>query len=623
MMPPREQRPHLMQAAAQVVRAALAMRGAKVAPARRPLAVLAARAAALAAIGAIGAVTAFAPPPALAAESLRVEVEGLRGALRKNVLALLEIEEHRRDKDLDESRIRRLAAKAPDEIGEALQPFGYFRPVVKDSLAHEGSTWVARFAVDPGPQMRVTALDLKVDGEGAGDPGFQGLVHGFPLREGAPLLQPEYEAGKGAFDDYAAENGYLDAAYRLSQIRVDVASYTSEVVLHYDTGPRFHFGPVTFKQKELKPELLRGYVTFRQGDPISASQLLQLQEALADSPYFSRVEVVPRRDLAQGVEVPIEVDLEPAKRQKWTAGLGYGTDTGPRGTAGLEVRRINSRGHRADVEARLSQIEKSGKADYLILGAYPRTDLLTFTAAYADLHTRTSTSKSFLIGPGYTFKLGRWRQGVSLNFQRETYTVGVDSGVSKLVTPQASWSRVYADDRIYPTRGEKYDFVIRGAEKAVLSNATFAQLRATGKFIQSFGNKRFRLITRADAGYTATHDFRKLPPTDRFFAGGDSSVRGYGYQTLGSHDERGHVIGGTDLITASVEVEYRFLPKWGVATFYDAGNAGLHFSVPLKNGTGAGLRWLSPIGMVRADVAFALSLPGNPIRIHLSVGPDL
>ena len=109
----------------------------------------------------------------------------------------------------------------------------------------------------------------------------------------------------------------------------------------------------------------------------------------------------------------------------------------------------------------------------------------------------------------------------------------------------------------------------------------------------------------------------------RYFAGGDQSVRGYAYQALGPRDQFGHVLGGRSLLVGSVELEYRFLKKWGVAVFYDAGNAARNFSFSLKQGTGFGLRWLSPIGMVRADLAFAVSEPGRPLRLHLNIGPDL
>jgi translocation and assembly module TamA len=572
---------------------------------------------------------AAVPLSARAAESLRVEIDGLGGELRKNALANLTIEAKRKDKDLDESRIRRLHGQAPEEIQQALQPFGYYRVVVDASLRHEGTTWVAHYKVEEGPQLAVTSRDVQVLGDGASDGGFQQVVRSFPLHEGEALMQVAYEAGKKAFDDYAAANGYLDAKFQVSQIQIDLATYTSSVVLHYATGPRYRFGPVRFNQHLLRPSLLQGYVRFKEGDPLSANQLLLLQESLADSTYFQRVEVVPRRDEAIGVEVPIDANLLPARPQKWSAGLGYGTDTGPRASLGLELRHLNELGHRFTSEGKVSLVEKSFRADYLIPGGYPRTDVLDFTVAYADLRPKTSHSENLLAGPSYTYSLGRWRQAVALDYQRVTYTVGVDKGTSGLVIPQDTWSRVYSDDRIYPSHGERYTFVVRGGAKALASDVNFAQASADAKFVQSLDQRRrFRLISRATAGYTWTSDFHRLPPIERFFAGGDQSVRGYAYQGIGARDVKGNVIGGPDTAVGSVEVEYRLeqwqrLQKFGVAAFYDAGTAGFSFGGGIQQGTGLGIFWISPIGLVRVYVATALSLPGHPLRLHLTIGPDL
>jgi translocation and assembly module TamA len=567
--------------------------------------------------------------PFLSRSKVDVQVEGLNRELKRNVLASLEIEESKDDKDLDEARIRRLFTQGTGEIEQALQPFAYYKPVIHPTLSQNGDRWVARYEVEAGPVLRVTHRDLQIEGEGANDSGFAAAAERFPLREGDPLLQPAYEGGKKVFDDYAAANGYLDAQFPVHELRIDLATYTSEIVLHYQTGARFRFGTITFHQDFLDPDLLQGYVKVKKGDPLDADELLKIQNGLSSSPYFERVEVVTRREAAEGVEVPIEINLTPSKRVRYTAGVGYGTDTGPRVSGGIEFRRLNRRGHRGDIEARISDIEKSGKADYIVPGIYPSTDLTTYSVAYADLHPQTSTSKSFLVGGSRARALGRWRQSLGLDFERTTFTVGADKGTSHLLGPQANWQRVFADDRIYPSHGQRIEFSLRGADKSVLSNATFLQATARGKFIQSFGGEapfggqHFRLITRADFGYTETSDFHDLPPTVRFFAGGDQSVRGYSYQGIGPRDSSGSVIGGKALETASVELEYRFRQKWGVAAFYDTGTANDKLGGELKVGTGVGLRWLSPIGMIRLDVASAVREPGQPIRFHLTIGPDL
>ena len=581
------------------------------------------------------------PGVALAKERVDIEIEGLERALRQNVLANLSLEEARGDDDLSEDRIRRLHADAQEEIELALQPFGYYRPTIQSMLEREGDTWVARYTVDPGPPLKVREADLQVSGAGVDDPTFQTLIREFPLQQGETVYHPDYEEGKAALDEYASENGYLDAAYDAREIRVDLAAYTADIVVHYNTGPRYRFGPVHFNQDFLDPEIVQGYTTFEQGEPLNVEKVLEMQNALSDSPYFDRVEVVPQQEQAQGLEVPIEVNLTPAKRQRWTVGVGYGTDTGPRGTLGLDLRRINRHGHRGRNEVRISDIERSLQSTYEIPGPYPRTDVWSFNVAYADLRPLESNrSESLLIGPALSRSRGDWRESFALNFQREDFSIGGDEGRAEMILPQASWSLVEADDRIFTTKGHRLQFDVRVTDDAIGSNLSFIQGRVDGKWIRAFADN-FRFISRAQVGYTETDEFRELPPTLRFFAGGDQSVRGYAYQRLGECSEaladpgnptacdEDSVIGAPTLLIGSVEVEYqflqkwRFLEKWGVAAFYDTGNAQFSLGDNLESGAGVGLRWVSPIGPIRADAAWAISEPGTPFRFHLTVGPDL
>lgn len=565
---------------------------------------------------------------------LRVEVEGLggfvksylpSGDLRKNVLSVLSIWDARSDKNLTERRIRKLHDQAPEEIRRALQPFGYYKPSIDAALRRDGDAWVARYAIDPGPELTFTRVDFSIAGEGAEHPVLRGLVEALPIRQGGVVDHPLWEATKKSFENAAGENGFADGGWSVHKIEVDVDKYTAVATLHFDTGPRFFFGPARFHQDVLDDDIVRGYVTWKEGDPLNLNELLKLQGAMSDSPYFRRVEVEARREEAVDRRVPIDVNLEPAPPRKYTFGLGYGTDTGPRGTVGFELRRINRRGHYAQAEGKLSGIEKSMTTKYLIPGPYPRTDLLAFTLAYASLTPKTSESRTLLLGPSLTRSRGRWRETFSLTFQRQTFTVGVDRGTSYLTIPEANWARVVADDRILTRNGHRLEVDVRGAAKNVLSNASFAQLTTRGKIIRSLGPKT-RVLARGEIGVLATSDFRVLPPPVRFFAGGDQSVRGFSFNALGSPDEEGNVIGGRFLRVASVEVDRRILDKWGgisAAVFFDAGNATISFSGPWKQGAGFGLRWRSPVGVVRADMAFAVSEPGRPIKFHLNIGPDL
>jgi translocation and assembly module TamA len=560
--------------------------------------------------------------PALrAAVRVKVEVEGVPRRLAQNIHSALSLEQADKD-ELTEERVRRLHADAPAEIGEALQPFGYYRPQVRSELRQEKDRWIAHYEVDAGPPVKLASFDLKITGAGADDPRFQQIAASFPLRRGEVLYHPDWERGKKALEDLAAEEGYLDAAFQASEVRVSMARYEADAVLHYDTGPRYRFGEVHFHQDVLNPDLLKGYVKFKRGEPLDVNKVLELQNALSDSPYWGRVEVVTRQDRAQGLEVPVEVNLTPSKPMRFSGGVGYGTDTGPRATGAWELRRLNAKGHRALAEITASGIERSFKGSYFIPGAYPRTDVLSFNAAYSREDTNSFITDTGLLGATLTQSRGGWREAYSLNFQRERFTVGLDKGTSNLLVPGASLERVKADDRIYTTNGYRVLFSLQGASP--LSDAAFVQGSVEGKLIRTLG-ERNRVIARTQVGYTETGDFRELPPRFRFFAGGDRSVRGFSYQSLGRKDEAGNVIGGEVLAVGSLEYELRVLPKWSAAVFYDTGNASQSFGGlgTLARGAGFGLRWRSPIGPIRADVAWALSEPGTPIRFHLNIGPDL
>jgi len=174
----------------------------------------------------------------------------------------------------------------------------------------------------------------------------------------------------------------------------------------------------------------------------------------------------------------------------------------------------------------------------------------------------------------------------------------------------------------------KLRFQLRAGNEAALSTATFVQGIAEAKYVEQVWGP-VRGLARARIGYTETQNFHELPSSLRFFAGGDQSVRGYGFQEL-TPRRNGLPTGGDALMEASIEFDalllsFRNFGRFGAAVFYDTGNAMERLSVggSLKSGAGAGIRWLSPVGLVRADAAFALDEPGTPIRFHLSLGPDL
>ena len=184
------------------------------------------------------------------------------------------------------------------------------------------------------------------------------------------------------------------------------------------------------------------------------------------------------------------------------------------------------------------------------------------------------------------------------------------------------WTRLVADDTLRPSAGHRLNFSLRGASDSLGSDTSFVQAAASAKWISSLPSSA-RILVRGELGTTWEDDFNALPPSARFFAGGDTSIRGYEFESLGPVDAHGQVMGGTSLAVASIEYEYSVGPCWSVAAFVDSGDAFRAAEFVTHTGTGVGLRWQSPLGPIRFDVAKPRNGDDRKSRLHISLGPDL
>jgi translocation and assembly module TamA len=190
------------------------------------------------------------------------------------------------------------------------------------------------------------------------------------------------------------------------------------------------------------------------------------------------------------------------------------------------------------------------------------------------------------------------------------------------------------------TRGNAFDAVGEHhrawafvSNEAWASDQDFFQVYLSSRWIKRAGD-RWKFLLRAEAGYSDADvkevqvpvedllinvSVTELPNFYRFKAGGSTSVRGYGFETLSDSN-----IGSNNILTASAEVEYQIFQDWSLAAFYDVGNAFNSWSdTRLRQGVGVGIRWYSIAGAVRVDIAKALDLQGQPWRIHFTIGASV
>jgi translocation and assembly module TamA len=588
------------------------------------------------------ALLALALPAAATAARLAVQVDGIDDPLKAAVLAGVEAAQYA-TRDVSAAQAHRLTAHAADEARSALEPYGYFSADVQGDLHEDATGYTLALHVDPGEPVRISTLDIRLDGDADGQREVQKALAAFAPAKGAPLDQAAYEKSKAAIQAALFATGYLDAQPVTHQVEVARSAGTADVHLAWRVGTRYRFGPATFEGGQFPDAFLQRYIPWREGDFYSQAALLGFQQRLIDADYFAIVQVQP--DVAQAHDgiVPIQVTLAPAKRTIYTGGVFIGTDTGPGLRGGIERRWINARGHKLKTEAIVATRLKTALVQYRIPLAGPDDHNLSFGATYRDSDTDTSTARTFGLAAADSRLWHGWTRTLGLKFLTGDFEVANIRGDSTLLYPEASLSRKQADDPVFVRRGWSMTLAARAAQEGVVSDTSFAQASADAKWIHALGD-RSRFIARGSLGAMHVGDFDKLPPELRFFAGGDRSIRGYSFQSIGTplpdalvpaaraecaaHPKRtcqDLVIGGRYLAVASAEYEYYFRPHWGIATFIDTGDAFSGFGdYRQKIGTGLGLRWRSPVGMVRVDLGVPVhDAAHSGVELHVVIGPDL
>ena len=565
-----------------------------------------------------------------ASAAVRVEIIGLTPELERNVRAYLTIDDpdalpqtdaqQPLDPAAEERRVRRLHAAASAEIAAG---FGYYEPRVTSSLENDHDVWIARYSVDVGQPVTLRAVDINVTGEGADIGQVADARAAITLMPGQILNHVRYQAARQALYDAAYGAGFIDAAYLRSELLVERNKHEAEVHLDLDTGPRYFFGEIDIEQDILDPDFVQRFVSVNRGDPFDTNRLVGLQIALSDSGYFADVSIDVEREQTEGRYIPVKVRAAPRLRQEYTLGVGYGTDTGPRISMGVGLRRIGEHGHRFNTDLRLSSIEQTAAAEYRIPKRNVATDFLAFRSSLGNEQIGDWDTRRLSLGMAWQDDWRKFRRQLYATAQREEFATELGpSHLGNVFLVGAQLTAKRADDPLFPRTGHSWSLDLRVGTDAVPDATAFVRAHADAKWVRALG-ERVRVLLRAEYGALHAARFDELIPSQRFYAGGDGSVRGYGYEDLGPKDADGASIGGRYAFVASAEMEFNIVGNYGAAIFYDAGNAANEPWPKLMRGAGIGVRWRSPVGVVGIDIARPLDDPDTGYRLHLSIGTDL
>jgi len=590
------------------------------------------------------ALCCLASPAARA--DIEVEVRGVDDQLAKNVLAYLSLQRYKDSTDLDAETIERLHVRVEREVQAALKPYGYYEPDVHSDVASLGhGNWHVTVDIKPGPPVLIDTVSVQVTGPGADDPLFQRITHNPPLHAGDRLQHALYEGIKSDLQRTAATFGYLDARLVRNELIVDPRTHQARIFLEMESGERYRFGATTIEQHSVSDALVRRYLRYSQGEPFDLTQVLRTQFALDDAQYFANLEVRPADPDRENHVVPITIRADPSRRNRYSIGGGYATDTGPRGTIGWQDRRINSLGHRFSVQFEASQVERYNlQSRYVIPIGDPAVENLAFQSTIQQLQLADVTAITQSIGPAITKVAGDWQHEWFINAMNTTSSSLAGTQTERLLVPGVDLATVPKGYLGEPIFERPFYAEVRGSDSMLGADTNFIQIHLQGERVLGLGGG-WHLLLRDELGVTFASNFSEVPAVMRFFAGGSNSVRGFPYDSLSPVTDvctRNAMtgaplltasgacqmvaetvkVGGKDLITGTVEV-IRDLPhNMGVATFFDYGNAFNRFGAPLQYAVGIGLRVRLPVVTLGIDVGEPLSTPGRP-QLDFNFSPKL
>ena len=525
--------------------------------------------------------------------------------------------------DAESWLVRRRFRKIDAETRLALQPFGYYDPVIETSLDQSGDCWVATVNIDAGQPVLLRNVSISLDTASGDRSNFDDILAAPALQPGSRLRHADYAVLKESLQIRAAERGYVDASFLKNSIDVWPAELAADLTLNFHTGPRYSFGDIQLQQSLLDENLVRAFLEFEPGMPYDNRLLTRAYDDLSRSGYFGRIELIPQFEEAADERLPVLIALEPAARIEYTVGLGLSTDTGPRARAGFQNRRVNRRGHRLQTDLTLSSVLQGLSAEYRRPLADPRSEWLSYTSAITHEDTDSSESDNARVGVRRSKRIRpEWLRTLFVDLSSERFNIGGTDSRSRLVLPGVVYDHKRSNRDVFPTRGRRLTMELRGTAEFLGSDTSFLQTIISARLVRS-PSADSRLLARATVGVTTQSEFLELPPSVRFFAGGDESVRGFGYETLGPVDSEGNVIGGRNLLTASLEYERHLRGDFFGAVFVDAGNAFDGSDVDPAVSAGIGLIWRSPVGPLRLYLAHPMNKSDRDVRLHIQLGADL
>ncbi|MFC0309585.1 autotransporter assembly complex family protein [Gallibacterium trehalosifermentans] len=524
----------------------------------------------------------------------------------------------------DSDRYHYLASKA---IDEALRAVGYYNSQIDYQFVPQPNKakdlLIANVTLDK--PVKIAEAQVQILGDAAQDENFLALKKQLP-KAGSILDHSVYDDYKAQLEKTALAKGYFDSEFLTHRLAIIPSAYEAYWQLTFDSGKRYHYGDISFKGSQIQDAYLRNILSIHKDNPYFINDLSELSTDLSASNWFKSVLVQPNVN-KQTKQVDLEVLVQPRLKNSYEIGIGYGTDIGPRLQFGWNKPWINSRGHSFSSNFYISAPKKTIEATYKMpLLKNPLNYYYEISTGYEEENKNdTETSGLTLAVLRYWNRETGWQNSFGVRARYDNFTQAGISNRTLLIYPTAGFNRTRMRGGLFPYWGDAQKITINWGNKLFASDVDFYSAIASTSWIRTYHDNH-RFLVRAEIGYLSTKDFSKIPPALRFFAGGDRSVRGYGYHKISPRDTDNKLVGGNRLFASSIEYQYQVKPKWWGAIFYDTGFAANRFSFSeLRKGAGIGVRWNSPIGAVKFDIATPINDKDSSknIEFYIGIGSEL
>ncbi len=561
---------------------------------------------------------------AASALAYRVVVEAPR-AIKDAVEGALDLVRWQGYEDMTEDLLDRLIVEAIAQAKEAAATVGYFSAHVDIAVERPSERAAApltlRVAIEPGAATRIASVRVSVTGPALDDPAGSAAIakaqREWLLPVGDVFRQAAWNAAKARAVATIAASPYASATIGASEARIDPDGEIADLELTITSGPPFRFGTLDVEGlSRYDAALVTNFSTIERGERYDEARLDQFIRRLNTSGYFASVQAAIDRDPAHADAAGVHINVIEAPPRRFEAGLAFTTDTRLRG---------NFRYSDVNIDRHALQFAVEGRADAKIQRLDVRATRPPKSAGWLDSYRagteRTDisnlTTHTYAVGATRATLEERDRTAYSLTFYDDDQRPANDARTHSralYAEIERTWRNV--DDLLAPTRGYMIDIQLGGAAPGL---ATRALARGIVKFAAWIPVGRVNVINvRAEAGIVGADTRDGIPSVLLFRTGGDTTVRGYAFESLGVR-KGDAIVGGRYYAIASVEATHYFTPTWGAAAFVDAGNANddLKSFRPVL-GYGVGARVKTPIGPLRIDVAYGQDT--RDVRLHLSVG---